>query len=98
MCSIFLRISLTYDLKCGNIHHAKRHRKQRKQENNKDVSAIRTGDIGDVVAYADANFTKDASGKIISSDLTGVYVMTVDNDTDTTPLATSILVVVPYVK
>ena len=68
------------------------------KENNKDVSAIRTGDIGDVVAYADANFTKDASGKIISSDLTGVYVMTVDNDTDTTPLATSILVVVPYVK
>ena len=62
------------------------------KENNNDVNAIRTGDYSDIVAYADANITAT------SSDLTGVYVMTVDNDQDTTPLATSILVVVPYVK
>ena len=62
------------------------------KENNNDVNAIRTGDVSDIVAYADANITAT------SSDLTGVYVMTVDNDQDTTPLATSILVVVPYVK
>lgn len=69
------------------------------KENNNDVNAIRTGDISDLVAYADANLTKDKDGKIIGTgDLTGVYVMTVDNDQDTTPLATSILVVVPYVK
>ena len=60
------------------------------KENNNDVSSIRTGDISDIVAKADA-----ADGL---KDMTGVYVMTVDNDQDTTPLATSILVVVPYVK
>ena len=62
------------------------------KENNQDVGSIRTGDFSDIVAKADANITAT------SSDLTGVYVMTVDNDQDTTPLATSILVVVPYVK
>lgn len=60
------------------------------KENNNDVNSIRTGDISDIVAKADA-----AEGL---KDMTGVYVMTVDNDQDTTPLATSILVVVPYVK
>lgn len=69
------------------------------KENNKDVNAIRTGDISDLVAYADANLDKDKDGKITGTgDLTGVYVMTVDNDQDDTPLATSILVIVPYVK
>ena len=59
------------------------------QKNGFKVDTIRTGDIGDVVAHADAEDDY--------SNLTGVYVMTVDNDTDTTPLAETILVIVPYV-
>ena len=61
------------------------------QKQNGDVDTIRTGDIGDVVSYADATMGTT------KSNLTGVYVMTVDNDTDTTPLAETILVIVPYV-
>ena len=60
------------------------------QKNGFKVDTIRTGDIGDVVAKADAEDDY--------SNLTGVYVITVDNDDDTTPLATSVLVIVPYVK
>lgn len=60
------------------------------QKNGFKVDTIRTGDIGDVVAHADAEDDY--------SNLTGVYVITVDNDDDTTPLATSVLVIVPYVK
>ena len=60
------------------------------QKNGSKVDTIRTGDIGDVVAKADAEDDY--------SNLTGVYVITVDNDDDTTPLATSVLVIVPYVK
>lgn len=59
-----------------------------KQKNN-DVDSIRVGDFSDIVAEADA-----AEGNV---DLTGVYVMTVDNDQDTTPLAETVLVIVPYV-
>ena len=61
------------------------------QKQNGDVDTLRTGDIGDVVSYADATMGTT------KSNLTGVYVMTVDNDTDTTPLAETILVIVPYV-
>lgn len=60
------------------------------QKNGFKVDTIRTGDIGDIVSKSDAE--KDLSN------LTGVYVITVDNDDDTTPLATSVLVIVPYVK
>ena len=60
------------------------------QKGNFKVDTIRTGDISDVVAHADAEDDY--------SNLTGVYVITVDNDDDTTPLATSVLVIVPYVK
>ena len=60
------------------------------QKGNFKVDTIRTGDISDVVAHADAEDNY--------SNLTGVYVITVDNDDDTTPLATSVLVIVPYVK
>ena len=67
------------------------------QKQSGDVDTIRTGDIGDIVSYADANVVTDSEGNK-TSDMTGVYVITVDNDTDDTPLAESILVVVPYVK
>ena len=67
------------------------------QKQSGDVDTIRTGDIGDIVSYADANVVTDSKGNK-TSDMTGVYVITVDNDTDDTPLAESILVVVPYVK
>lgn len=60
------------------------------KENNEDVDTLTVGSIDDVVSSADA----DASLK----DLTGVYVMTVDNDSDKTPLAETVLVIVPYVK
>ena len=65
------------------------------QKNGFKVDAIRTGDSGDIVSKADANKTV---GPDYLNDLTGVYVITVDNDDDTTPLATSVLVIVPYVK
>lgn len=64
------------------------------QKQGGDVDSIRTGDIGDIVSSDDA--VTDANGK--NSNLTGVYVMTVDNDQDTTPLAETILVIVPYVR
>lgn len=51
------------------------------------VDVIRTGDIGDIE-------TPDVAGTR-QSDTTGVYVMTVDKETDTAPLAESILVIVP---
>lgn len=60
------------------------------QKSGNKVDAIRTGDSGDIVS-------KSAAEKDMSN-LTGVYVITVDNDDDTTPLATSVLVIVPYVK
>ncbi len=56
-----------------------------------DVDTLRVGDINDIVSYTDK--TMGAT----KSNLTGVYVMTVDNDADTTPLAETILVIVPYV-
>ena len=56
-----------------------------------DVDTIRVGDISDIVSRADE--TMGAT----KSNLTGVYVMTVDNDADETPLAETILVIVPYV-
>jgi hypothetical protein len=56
-----------------------------------DVDSIRTGDIGDIVAEKDAN--KDAS----YNNLTGVYVMTVDDASDAAPLAETVLVVIPKI-
>ena len=56
-----------------------------------DVDALRGGDMSDIVSRADETMGTT------KSNLTGVYVMTVDNDTDTTPLAETILVIVPYV-
>ena len=49
------------------------------------------GDISDIETYDDAT---GADNK----DMTGVYVITVDDDSDATPLATSILVIIPNVK
>lgn len=60
------------------------------KEGNRNVSSIRTGDVSDIIAYADA-----ADG---AKDLTGVYVMTVGDTADTTPTAETILVIVPYVN
>lgn len=59
------------------------------KEGNADVDSIATGSASDITAKADADNDM--------SDLTGVYVMTVDNDDDATPLAETILVIVPYV-
>lgn len=61
------------------------------KENNKDIESLSTGSIDDIVSWADAD--KDGH-----KDLTGVYVMTVGNDADDTPLAETVLVIVPYVK
>ena len=61
------------------------------KENNKDIESLSTGSIDDIVSHADAD-------KNNYKDLTGVYVMTVDNDADETPLAETVLVIVPYVK
>lgn len=65
------------------------------QKAGNNVDTIRVGDFGDIVAKADANKT---TGTDYLNDMTGVYVITVDNDDDTTPLATSVLVIVPYVR
>lgn len=65
--------------------------KQSINGNAADVDTIRVGDISDIVSRADE--TMGAT----KSNLTGVYVMTVDNDADDTPLAETILVIVPYV-
>ena len=69
------------------------------QDRTGDVDSIRVGGIDDVVSYADANTSTYTSNNqtITQSNMTGVYVITVDNDTDDTPLATSVLVIVPYI-
>ena len=61
------------------------------QKESGDVDSIRMGDISDIETYDDAT---GADNK----DMTGVYVITVDDDSDATPLATSILVIIPNVK
>lgn len=61
------------------------------QKESGDVDSIRLGDISDIETYDDAT---GADNK----DMTGVYVITVDDDSDDTPLATSILVIIPNVK
>ena len=61
------------------------------QKESGDVDSIRLGDISDIETFDDA---KGADNK----DMTGVYVITVDDDSDATPLATSILVIIPNVK
>ena len=61
------------------------------QKESGDVDSIRMGDISDIETFDDA---KGADNK----DMTGVYVITVDDDSDATPLATSILVIIPNVK
>lgn len=61
------------------------------QKESGDVDSIRMGDISDIETYDDAT---GADNK----DMTGVYVITVDDDSDDTPLATSILVIIPNVK
>lgn len=60
------------------------------KEGNDDVDTIYTGSQSDITSWADADSNHN--------DVTGVYVMTVDNDTDDTPLAETILVIMPYVK
>ena len=65
------------------------------QKANNKVDTLRVGDFGDIVAYTNANKTNGADHL---NNLTGVYVITVDNDDDATPLATSVLVIVPYVR
>ena len=52
------------------------------------MDSIRTGDISDIQTW-------DSDSDNL--DMTGVYVITVDDDSDDTPLATSVLVIVPYV-
>lgn len=61
------------------------------QKESGDVDSIRMGNISDIETYDDAT---GADNK----DMTGVYVITVDDDSDATPLATSILVIIPNVK
>ena len=72
------------------------------KEKNNDVDKIRTGDIGDIETFEtvnDKNGNVDVEAtKLANIDLTGVYVMTVDDDTATTPLAETILVIVPSGK
>ena len=58
------------------------------QKQSGDVDSIRTGDISDIQTW-------DSDSDNL--DMTGVYVITVDDDSDATPLATSVLVIVPYV-
>lgn len=60
------------------------------KEGNTDVDTIYTGSQSDITSWADADSNH--------ADVTGVYVMTVDNDTDATPLAETVLVIVPYVR
>ena len=69
------------------------------QDRNGDVDSLRVGGIDDVVSYADKNTSTYTVNNqtITQSNMTGVYVITVDNDTDDTPLATSVLVIVPYI-
>ena len=50
-----------------------------------DVDSIRTGSISDITAYDAAT----------AADTTGVYVMTVEDENDTAPLAETVLVIVP---
>lgn len=57
------------------------------KEGNDNVADLRVGDISDIVSKA------DAADK--NKDLTGVWVMTVDNDDDTTPVAETVLIIVP---
>ena len=61
------------------------------KEGNADVDTIYTGSQSDITSWADAD-------KNTHNDVTGVYVMTVDNDTDDTPLAETVLVIMPYVR
>ena len=61
------------------------------QKESGDVDSIRMGDISDIETYDDAT---GADNK----DMTGVYVITVDDNSDDTPLATSVLVIIPNVK
>lgn len=73
------------------------------QKANNKVDTIRVGDYGDIEAfktvYEADGVTVDADAtRLANIDLTGVYVITVDNDDDATPLATSVLVIVPYVR
>ena len=56
-----------------------------KQSGDVDTLTV-TNDIGDIETY-----DKDSDNK----DMTGVYVVTVDDDSDATPLATCVIVVVP---
>lgn len=73
------------------------------QKNGFKVDALRTGDYGDIEAFktvyeADGVTVDEAATRLANVDLTGVYVITVDNDDDATPLATSVLVIMPYVR
>lgn len=56
-----------------------------------DVDTLYVGGQSDITSWADGD-------KTTHKDVTGVYVMTVDNDTDATPLAETILVIMPYVR
>lgn len=60
------------------------------QKENGDVDTFGVGSISDITSKADADSNLN--------DMSGVYVITVDNDNDDTPLAESILVINPYVK
>jgi hypothetical protein len=60
------------------------------QKQSGDVDALTvSNDIGDIETW-----DKDSDNK----DMTGVYVVTVDDDSDDTPLATCVIVVVPDIK
>ncbi len=62
-----------------------------KESGDVDTLNVTEGDLGDIETYDDG---ANADNK----DLTGVYVVTVDDDSDDTPLATCIIVVVPNNK
>lgn len=52
---------------------------------NGDVDSIRLGDVSEITTYDAAT----------AADTTGVYVMTVEDDDDTAPLAETVLIIVP---
>lgn len=68
---------------------------------NGEVDTLRPGDLSDIEAreiVLNSNGSVDqVKTNAANADMTGVYVMTVDNDTDATPLAKTILVIKPYV-
>jgi hypothetical protein len=71
------------------------------QKKGGDVDSIRVGDIGDIVTLADSNQDTTKTDGVnydhLYENLTGVYVMTVENSNDSAPLAETVLVIVPKV-